>query len=161
MLDIARADRPHPRVSCRLFDGRPWTGSPTTASMPPCAAWCCTDPDDGRPTGLTASHYRVPRPGAPYVLADLGPAATGVAFSTLRRGEPDAVYGDRGTVTTLLRLRDGTTMTTTTHRRSHDRYRTLLVDPGFPSPAVDLPTLRADGLLDELRRRPGSRRTGS
>ncbi|MEU0053762.1 hypothetical protein [Streptomyces sp. NPDC006309] len=109
--------------------------------MPPCAA-CCTAPT---PTtaGLAASHYRVParRTSSPTSTR----AATGVAFSTLRRGEPGAVYGDRGTVTTLLRLRDGTTMTTTTHHRSLDRHRTLLVDPGFPSPAVDLPTLRADG----------------
>ncbi|MEU8472884.1 class I SAM-dependent methyltransferase [Streptomyces sp. NPDC029006] len=150
MLDIARADRPHPRVSYRQFDGRTlgWLADDSVDAAVCCLVYC-TDPDDDRLAGLTAEIHRVLRPGAPYVLADLNPAATGVAFSMLRHGEPDAVYGDRDTVATLLRLRDGTTMTTTTHYRSLDRYRTLLADAGFPSPAVDLPTLPADGPPDE------------
>ncbi|MFF5532878.1 class I SAM-dependent methyltransferase [Streptomyces cinerochromogenes] len=146
MLDIARADRPHPRVSYRLFDGRglDWLADASVDAAVCCLVYC-TDPDDDRLAGLTAEIRRVLRPGAPYVLADLNPAATGVAFSTLRHGEPDTVYGDGDTVATRLRLRDGSTMTSTTYYRSLDRYRSLLTGAGFPSPDVDLPTLPADG----------------
>ncbi|MFF7368602.1 MULTISPECIES: class I SAM-dependent methyltransferase [Streptomyces] len=146
MLDIARADRPHPRVSYRLFDGRTldWLADGSVDAAVCCLVYC-TDPDDGRLAGLTAEIRRVLRPGAPYVLADLNPAATGVTFSTLRHGEPGARYDDGDTVTTLLRLRDGTLMTTATHYRSLDRYRSFLTEAGFPSPTVELPTLPAGG----------------
>ncbi|CAL9281769.1 class I SAM-dependent methyltransferase [Streptomyces sp. SudanB182_2057] len=146
MLAIARADRPHPRVSYRSFDGRTldWLADDSVDAAVCCLVYC-TDPDDGRLAALTAEIRRVLRPGAPYLLADLNPAATGVAFSTLRHGEPGAVYGDGDTVPTLLRLRDGTMMGSTTHYRSLDRYRRFLTEAGFPSPAVELPTLPADG----------------
>ncbi|CAL9350874.1 class I SAM-dependent methyltransferase [Streptomyces sp. enrichment culture] len=146
MLGIARADRPHPRVSYRLFDGRTldWLADDTIDAAVCCLVYC-TDPDDERLAALTAEIRRVLRPGAPYLLADLNPAATGVAFSTLRHGEPGAVYGDGDTVPTLLRLRDGTMMTSTTYYRSLDRYRRFLTEAGFPSPAVELPTLPAAG----------------
>lgn len=150
MLDVARTDRPHPRVSYRLFDGRnlDWLGDGSVDAAVCCLVYC-TDPDDGRLAGLTAEIRRVLRPGAPYLLADLNPAATGVAFSTVRHGEPGAVYGDGDTVPTLLRLRDGTTMTGATSYRSLDRYRSFLTEAGFPAPAVDLPTLPADGSAAE------------
>ncbi|MFF9765366.1 class I SAM-dependent methyltransferase [Streptomyces sp. NPDC014636] len=146
MLGIARSDRPHPRISYRLFDGRglDWLGDGSVDAAVCCLVYC-TDPDDGRLAGLTAEIRRVLRPGAPYLLADLNPAATGVAFSTLRHGEPKAVYGDGDPVPTLLRLRDGTTMTSTTRYRSVERYRSFLTEAGFPSPTIDLPTLPADG----------------
>ncbi|MEV4342121.1 class I SAM-dependent methyltransferase [Streptomyces sp. NPDC049590] len=149
MLGIARADRPHPRVSYRLFDGRAldWLADDSVDAAVCCLVYC-TDPDDGRLAALTAEIRRVLRPGAPYVLADLNPAAAGVAFSTLRHGEPGVVYGDGDPVPTLLRLRDGTMMSSTTYHRSLDRYRRFLTEAGFPSPAVELPTLPAD--------RPGS-----
>ncbi|MFI9423224.1 class I SAM-dependent methyltransferase [Streptomyces achromogenes] len=146
MLGIARADRPHPRVSYRLFDGRnlDWLADDSVDAAVCCLVYC-TDPDDGRLAALTAEIRRVLRPGAPYLLADLNPAATGVAFSTLRHGEPGAVYGDGDTVPTLLRLRDGTTMTSATYYRSLDRYRRFLAEAGFPAPALELPTLPSDG----------------
>ncbi|WTO33327.1 methyltransferase domain-containing protein [Streptomyces achromogenes] len=146
MLGIARADRPHPRVSYRFFDGRTldWLADDSVDAAVCCLVYC-TDPDDGRLAALTAEIRRVLRPGAPYLLADLNPAATGVAFSTLRHGEPGAVYGDGDTVPTLLRLRDGTTMTSATYYRSLDRYRRFLAEAGFPAPAVELPTLPSDG----------------
>ncbi|MBL1104428.1 class I SAM-dependent methyltransferase [Streptomyces sp. 5-8] len=150
MLGIARSDRPHPRVSYRLFDGRTldWLADDSVDAAVCCLVYC-TDPDDGRLAALTAEIRRVLRPGAPYLLADLNPAATGVAFSTLRHGEPEAVYDDGDTVPTLLRLRDGTTMTSATYYRSLDRYRSFLTEAGFPSPAIDLPTLPADGTVTE------------
>ncbi|GAA3141940.1 methyltransferase domain-containing protein [Streptomyces rameus] len=150
MLGVARSDRPHPRVSYRLFDGRnlDWLGDGSVDAAVCCLVYC-TDPDDGRLAGLTAEIRRVLRPGAPYLLADLNPAATGVAFSTVRHGEPKAVYGDGDTVPTLLRLRDGTTMTGATYYRSLDRYRSFLTEAGFPAPTVDLPTLPADGAAEE------------
>ncbi|WP_318199728.1 class I SAM-dependent methyltransferase [Streptomyces sp. SCL15-4] len=144
MLRIARADRPHPSVTYRRFDGRglDWLAD-GSADAAVCCLVYCTDPDDGRLAALTAEIRRVLRPGAPYLLADLNPAATGVPFSTLRHGEPGAVYADGDTVPTLLRLRDGRTMTSTTYHRSLDRYRRFLTDAGFPPPAVELPTLPA------------------
>ncbi|QTE02834.1 class I SAM-dependent methyltransferase [Streptomyces cyanogenus] len=150
MLDIARADRAHPRVSYRLFDGRSldWLADGTVDAAVCCLVYC-TDPDDHRLAGLTAEIRRVLRPGAPYVLADLNPAATGVVFSTLRHGEPGAVYRDGDAVATLLRLRDGSAMTGVTYHRSLDRYRALLTEAGFPSPTVELPTLPADGAAEE------------
>ncbi|WP_225828387.1 class I SAM-dependent methyltransferase [Streptomyces naphthomycinicus] len=150
MLDIARTDRPHPRVSYRLFDGRTldWLADDSVDAAVCCLVYC-TDPDDGRLAALTAEIRRVLRPGAPYLLADLNPEATGVAFSTLRRGEPDTVYTDGDSVATLLRLRDGTTMTGATCYRSLDRYRSFLTEAGFPSPEVELPTLAHDGPTDE------------
>ncbi|OXY85120.1 class I SAM-dependent methyltransferase [Streptomyces diastatochromogenes] len=146
MLDIARADRPHPRVSYRLFDGRtlPWLADDSVDGAV-CGLVYCTDPDDDRLAALTAEIHRVLRPGTPYLLADLNPAATGVGFSTLRHGEPGALYTDGDTVPTRLRLRDGTTMTSATHYRSLDRYRSFLTEAGFPAPTVDLPTLPVDG----------------
>ncbi|WP_181798560.1 class I SAM-dependent methyltransferase [Streptomyces sp. WELS2] len=144
MLGIARADRPHPRVSYRLFDGRTLDRlADDSVDAAVCCLVYCTDPDDGRLAALTAEIRRVLRPAAPYLLADLNPAATGVAFSTLRHGEPGAVYGDGDTVPTLLRLRDGTMMTSATYYRSIDRYRRFLTEAGFPAPAVELPTLPA------------------
>lgn len=145
MLDIARADRPHPRISYRQFDGRTlsWLADGSVDAAVCCLVYC-TDPDDDRLAALTSEIRRVLRPGAPYLLADLNPAATGVAFSTLRQGEPGAVYGDGDTVPTVLRLRDGSTMATVTHYRSLDRYRSFLTGAGLPSPTVDLPTLPAD-----------------
>ncbi|MFI2761939.1 class I SAM-dependent methyltransferase [Streptomyces echinatus] len=150
MLGIARSDRPHPRISYRLFDGRAldWLGDDSVDAAVCCLVYC-TDPDDERLAGLTAEIRRVLRPGAPYLLADLNPAATGVAFSTLRHGEPEAVYGDGDPVPTLLRLRDGTMMTSATYYRSLDRYRSLLTGAGFPSPTVELPTLPAGGTAAE------------
>ncbi|MEU6669108.1 class I SAM-dependent methyltransferase [Streptomyces sp. NPDC046727] len=150
MLDIARADRPHPRITYRLFDGRAldWLADDSVDAAVCCLVYC-TDPDDGRLADLTAEIRRVLRPGAPYLLADLNPASTGVAFSTVRHGEPGAVYTDGDTVATRLRLHDGTTMTTTTYYRSLDRYRSFLTEAGFPSPVVDLPTLPVDGPTDE------------
>ncbi|GAA3101486.1 hypothetical protein GCM10017687_10830 [Streptomyces echinatus] len=124
-----------------------------------CCLVYCTDPDDERLAGLTAEIRRVLRPGAPYLLADLNPAATGVAFSTLRHGEPEAVYGDGDPVPTLLRLRDGTMMTSATYYRSLDRYRSLLTGAGFPSPTVELPRSRPAAPPRRPRRRPGRRRT--
>jgi hypothetical protein len=50
-------------------------------------------------------------------------------------------------VATLLRLRDGTTMTSATRHRSLDRYRALLTGAGFPAPTLDLPTLPTVDLL--------------
>ncbi|MFJ9817444.1 class I SAM-dependent methyltransferase [Streptomyces sp. NPDC101151] len=149
MLDIARADRPHPRISYRLFDGRTlsWLADNSVHAAVCCLVYC-TDPDNDRLAALTAEIHRVLRPGAPYLLADLNPAATGLAFSTLRHGEPGAVYADGDTVATLLRLRDGSAMTSVTHYRSLDRYRSFLTEAGFPSPTVDLPTLPADGTAD-------------
>ncbi|MBL1082436.1 class I SAM-dependent methyltransferase [Streptomyces actinomycinicus] len=146
MLGIARADRPHPRIAYRQFDGRSldWLADGSVDAAVCCLVYC-TDPDDGRLAGLTAEIRRVLRPGAPYLLADLNPAATGVAFSTLRHGEPGVVYSDGDTVATMLRLRDGSMMAGATHYRSLDRYRSFLTDAGFPSPAVDLPTLPAEG----------------
>ncbi|MFE1312641.1 class I SAM-dependent methyltransferase [Streptomyces sp. NPDC058755] len=134
MLDTARADRWHPRVSYRLFDGRtvPWLAYDSVDGAV-CGLVYCTDPDDDRLAALTAEIHRVLRPGAPYLLADLNPATTGVAFSTLRHGEPGAGYAD-GTVPTPLRRRDGTTMTSVTHYRSLDRYRSFLTEAGFPLP---------------------------
>ncbi|MFF1643572.1 class I SAM-dependent methyltransferase [Streptomyces sp. NPDC058246] len=150
MLDIARADRPHPRISYRQFDGRTlnWLADNSVDAAVCCLVYC-TDPDDGRLAGLTTEIHRVLRPGAPYLLADLNPAATGVAFSTLCYGEPGSVYTDGDTMAALLRLRDGTTMTSATYYRSLDRYRTFLTEAGFPSPAVDLPTLPADSPGEE------------
>ncbi|MFF5860986.1 class I SAM-dependent methyltransferase [Streptomyces sp. NPDC012751] len=146
MLAIARADHPHPRVSYRRFDGRSldWLADDSIDAAV-CSLVYCTDPDDGRLAGLTAEIHRVLRPGAPYLLADLNPAATGVAFSTVRHGEPGAVYADGDSVPTRLRLRDGSTMTSATYHRSLDRYRRFLAEAGFPSPVVDLPTLPAGG----------------
>lgn len=145
MLDIARADRPHPRISYRLFDGRtlPWLADDSVDAAVCCLVYC-TDPDDDRLAALTSDVRRVLRPGAPYLLADLNPAATGVAFSTLRHGEPGAVYADGDAVPTVLRLRDGGTMSSVTRYRSLDRYRSFLTEAGFPAPTVDLPTLPAD-----------------
>ncbi|MFD4551868.1 class I SAM-dependent methyltransferase [Streptomyces sp. NPDC058466] len=78
MLDIARADRPHPRISYRLFDGRTlnWLADNSVDAAVCCLVYC-TDPDDGRLAGLTTEIHRVLRPGAPYLLADLNPAAPG------------------------------------------------------------------------------------
>ncbi|ANP51581.1 ubiquinone/menaquinone biosynthesis C-methylase UbiE [Streptomyces griseochromogenes] len=150
MLEIARADRPHPRIAYRLFDGRalPWLADDSVDAAVCCLVYC-TDPDDDRLAALTREIRRVLRPGAPYVLADLNPAATGVPFSTLRHGEAGAVYRDGDTVPTLLRLRDGSTMTSATHYRSLGRYRSFLTGAGFPSPTVDLPTLPADGPAED------------
>ncbi|MEU1409718.1 class I SAM-dependent methyltransferase [Streptomyces sp. NPDC005728] len=150
MLDIARADRPHPRISYRLFDGRTlsWLADDSVEAAVCCLVYC-TDPDDDRLAALTAEIHRVLRPGAPYLLADLNPAATGVAFSTLQQGEPGAVYTDGDTVPTLLRLLDGTTMTSATHYRSLDHYRSFLTEAGFPSPTVDLPTLTTDAPAED------------
>ncbi|MFF8726603.1 class I SAM-dependent methyltransferase [Streptomyces sp. NPDC015171] len=150
MLDIARADRPHPRITYRLFDGRTldWLADDSVAAAVCCLVYC-TDPDDDRLAGLTAEIRRVLRPGAPYILADLNPAATGVAFSTLRNGEPDTAYADGDTVSTLLRLRDGTMMAGVTYHRSLDRYRSLLTGAGFPAPTVELPTLPAGDTAPE------------
>ncbi|MFD0395791.1 class I SAM-dependent methyltransferase [Streptomyces nogalater] len=161
MLGIARADRPHPRVSYRLFDGRTldWLADDSVDAAVCCLVYC-TDPDDGRLAALTAEIRRVLRPGAPYLLADLNPAATGVAFSTLRHGEPGAVYGDGDPVPTLLRLRDGTMMPSVTYHRSLDRYRRFLTEAGFPSPPSSCPrsppTIRAPR---RSRRSSGPRRT--
>ncbi|MFH9671768.1 class I SAM-dependent methyltransferase [Streptomyces sp. NPDC017405] len=145
MLGIARADRSHPRVSYRLFDGRAldWLADDSVDAAVCCLVYC-TDQDDDRLAGLTAEIRRVLRPGAPYLLADLNPATTGVAFSTVRHGEPGAVYADGDAVPTRLRLHDGSTMTSTTYYRSLDRYRRFLTEAGFPSPTVALPTLPAD-----------------
>ncbi|MFJ9586148.1 class I SAM-dependent methyltransferase [Streptomyces acidicola] len=109
MLDIARADRPHPRVDYRLFDGRSlhWIVDDDVDAVVCCLVYC-TDPDDRRLADLTREIHRVLRPGAPYVLADLNPRAIGEAFSTLRYGEPGTVYADGDTVPTTLRRLSGT-----------------------------------------------------
>ncbi|WP_264937152.1 class I SAM-dependent methyltransferase [Streptomyces sp. A012304] len=146
MLDIARADRPHPRVHYRAFDGKSleWIPDGSVDAVVCCLVYC-TDPDDGRLAALTGEIHRVLRPGAPYVLADLNPQATGEQFSTLRYGEPGAVYADGDTVPTFLRRLSGTTVTTACHYRSLPRYRALLTDAGFPAPDFDLPLAQADG----------------
>ncbi|MEU5538371.1 class I SAM-dependent methyltransferase [Streptomyces sp. NPDC020362] len=140
MLAVARADRPH-----RPFDGctLPWLADDSVDAAVCCLVYC-TDPDDDRLAVLTSEIHRVLWPGAPCLIADLNPAATGVAFSTLRHGEAGAVYTDGEPVRTVLRRRDGSTMTGVTHHRSLDRYRSFLTEAGLPSPTVDLPTLPVD-----------------
>lgn len=149
MLDIARADRPHPRVHYRLFDGRAlgWIPDGSVDAVVCCLVYC-TDPDDTRLAALTGEIHRVLRSGAPFVLADLNPEATGEQFSTLRHGEPGAVYADGDTVPTTLRRLSGATVTTACHYRSLRRYRALFTDAGFPSPELDLPLAkpRDDGV---------------
>ncbi|MFI8239369.1 class I SAM-dependent methyltransferase [Streptomyces sp. NPDC085866] len=160
MLDMAGADRPHARISYRLFDGRTLPRlADDSVDGAVCGLVYCTDPDDDRLTALTAEIHRVLRPGAPYLLADLNPAATGVGFRTLRHGEPGAVYADGDTVPTLPRLRDGTTMTSVTHYRSLDRYRSFPTEAGFPSPPWTCPRSPATQPGRTNRRRPGPRPT--
>ncbi|CAM5265913.1 Methyltransferase OS=Streptomyces aurantiogriseus OX=66870 GN=GCM10010251_85300 PE=4 SV=1 [Streptomyces aurantiogriseus] len=104
-----------------------------------------TDPDEARLAALTGEIHRVVRPGAPFVLADLNPEATGARFSTLRYGEPGAVYADGDTVPTTLRRLSGTTVTTACHYRSLPRYQDLLTGAGFPAPDLDLPLAPPQG----------------
>ncbi|MEW2399316.1 class I SAM-dependent methyltransferase [Streptomyces sp. NPDC046862] len=142
MLEIARADRPHPLVDYRLFDGRSlhWIADDAVDAVVCCLVYC-TDPDDHRLADLTREIHRVLRPGAPFVLADLNPQATGEAFSTLRYGEPGADYADGDTVPTTLRRLSGTTVTTACHYRSLTHYEALLTEAGFTSPDLDLPLM--------------------
>ncbi|MFI6252753.1 class I SAM-dependent methyltransferase [Streptomyces sp. NPDC051016] len=142
MLDIARADRPDPRVDYRRFDGRSLSWIPDgSIDAAVCCLVHCTDPDDRRLAALTAEIHRVLRPGAPYVLADLNPAAVGEQFTTLRYGDPGASYTHGAPVPTELRRLDGTTVTTVCHYRPLSAYTALLTGSGFPAPAVDAPTV--------------------
>lgn len=140
MLDIARADRPHPRVDYRLFDGRSlhWIADDDVDAVVCCLVYC-TDPDDRRLADLTREIHRVLRPGAPFILADLNPQAIGEVFSTLRYGEPGTVYRDGDTVPTTLRRLSGTTITTACYYRSLPHYEALLTEAGFASVDLDLP----------------------
>ncbi|MEU6200831.1 class I SAM-dependent methyltransferase [Streptomyces sp. NPDC047061] len=140
MLDIARADRPHPRVGYRLFDGRSLAWIPDgTIDAAVCCLVYCTDPDDLRLAALTAEIHRVLRPGAPYVLADLNPGAVGEQFATLRYGEPGASYAEGAPVPTELRRLDGGSVTTVCHYRSLPAYTAFLTGAGFTAPATDTP----------------------
>jgi SAM-dependent methyltransferase len=140
MLDIARADRRHPLVHYRLFDGRSleWIPDGSVDAVVCCLVYC-TDPDDDRLAALTGEIRRVLRPGGPFVLADLNPEATGEQFSTLRYGDPGTEYADGDTVPTTLRRLNGASVTTACHYRSLPRYRALLTGAGFPQPDLDLP----------------------
>ncbi|MFF4118221.1 class I SAM-dependent methyltransferase [Streptomyces sp. NPDC001714] len=142
MLDIARADRPHPCVDYRLFDGRSPAWIPDgTVDAAVCCLVYCTDPDDLRPAALTAEIHRVLRPGAPYVLADLDPGAVGEQFATLRYGEPGATYAEGAPVPTELCRLDGGSVTTVCHYRSLSAYTALLTGAGFAAPATDTPVV--------------------
>ncbi|MFE4963592.1 class I SAM-dependent methyltransferase [Streptomyces sp. NPDC056660] len=142
MLDIARADRPDPRVDYRLFDGRSLAWIPDgSIDAAVCCLVYCTDPDDARLAALTAEIHRVLRPGAPYVLADLNPAAVGEQFATLRYGEPGASYAEGSPVPTGLRRLDGGWVTTVCHFRPLSAYTALLTGAGFAAPAADTPAV--------------------
>jgi ubiquinone/menaquinone biosynthesis C-methylase UbiE len=66
MLDIARADRLHPLVHYRLFDGRSleWIPDGSVDAVVCCLVYC-TDPDDDRLAALTGEIRRVLRPAGP------------------------------------------------------------------------------------------------
>ncbi|WP_399497456.1 class I SAM-dependent methyltransferase [Streptomyces sp. P17] len=146
MLDIARADRPHPRVDYRRFDGRALDWLPDACvDAAVCCLVCCTDPDDGRLAALTAQIHRVLRPGAPYVLADLNPGAVGERFSTLRYGDPGAAYPEGAPVPTVLLQLDGGSVTTACSFRPASAYGALLTGAGFPAPAMELPPAETGG----------------
>jgi ubiquinone/menaquinone biosynthesis C-methylase UbiE len=118
MLDIARADRPDPRVDYRLFDGSSLAWIPDgSVDAAVCCLVYCTDPDGTRLAALTAEIHRVLRPGAPYVLADLNPAAVGEQFATLRYGEPGASYAEGAPVPTELRQLDRVCLASGLHGR--------------------------------------------
>ncbi|PXX71399.1 methyltransferase family protein [Nocardia tenerifensis] len=141
MLEIARTDNAHPRIDYHLFDGRSLPDiADGTVDAAVCCLVYCTDPDDHRLAALTSEIERVLRPGAPYILADLNPDATGEQFSTLRYGEPKTTYSDGDSVPVVLRRLDGTTDALTCHFRTLATYTSLLTDAGFPTPTVDLPT---------------------
>ncbi|WP_328874210.1 class I SAM-dependent methyltransferase [Streptomyces sp. NBC_00287] len=140
MLDIARADRPHPRVDYRLFDGRRLDWLPDgSVDAAVCCLVYCTDPDDRRLAALTAEIHRVLRPGAPYVVADLNPGAVGEQFSTLRYGDPGASYAEGAPVPTVLRQLDGGSVTTVCYFRPESAYGALLTGAGFPAPTTETP----------------------
>ncbi|MFD4502841.1 class I SAM-dependent methyltransferase [Streptomyces sp. NPDC058457] len=146
MLDIARADRPHPRVGYRLFDGRSpaWIPDGTVDAAVCCLAYR-TDPDDLRLAALTAEIHRVLRPRAPYGLADLNPGAVGEQFATLRYGEPGASYPEGAPLPTELRRLDGGSVTTVCHYRSLSAYTALLTGAGFGSPTTETPAVAGPG----------------
>ncbi|MGW2488167.1 class I SAM-dependent methyltransferase [Streptomyces sp. NPDC001606] len=140
MLDIARADRPHPRVDYRLFDGRSLDWIPDASiDAAVCCLVYCTDADSARLAALTAEIHRVLRPGAPYVLADLNPAAVGEEFSTLRYGDAGVSYAEGDPVPTVLRQLDGTPVTTGCYYRPLSAYTELYTKAGFPEPVTDTP----------------------
>ena len=146
MLDLARADRPHPRVDYRRFDGRAldWLADASVDAAVCCLVYC-TDPDDRRLAALTAEIHRVLRPGAPYVLADLNPAALGERFATLRYGEPGTPYAPGAPVPTELRQLDGGCVTTACYFRPLDAYDALLTAAGFPEPTLKAPAAESGG----------------
>ncbi|GLW90691.1 class I SAM-dependent methyltransferase [Actinokineospora globicatena] len=142
MLQIARRNRPHPRVDHHLVESGKLAFLPDGAVD--AALTCYVFINIGDPdviSGIVAEVYRVLRPGGRYAVLDTNPDTTGIDFSTFRSGEPGVAYvaGQRRQV--LLNQPSGGVLELSDYHWPRSTYADVLTAAGFTSVEFIAPLL--------------------
>ncbi|MEU9480458.1 class I SAM-dependent methyltransferase [Streptomyces sp. NPDC048191] len=132
MLDIARAQRSHSRITYRQVEsGRlAFLASDSFDAAMSCYVFINIGDRDAI-RAIAAEVHRVLRPGARYTVLDTNPTTTGVQFSKFRNGDPGKAYTTGELRRVLLDIPAGGTLELIDHHWPQQVYLDALTEAGF------------------------------
>jgi len=150
MLDIARQQRAHPRISYHEVEsGRLEFLADASFDV---AMSCYVFINIGNAAelqGIASEVFRVLRRGGRYAVLDTNPATTGIQFSTFLSGKPGCGYTAGAQRSVILDRPDGTTMTLFDYHWPRQTYLDVFHQAGFHGVTC------AEPLLGDVGNLPG------
>ncbi|MEY9878426.1 ubiquinone/menaquinone biosynthesis C-methylase UbiE [Streptacidiphilus sp. MAP12-33] len=148
MIDLARAEAPHPRIDYRHSDDGllPFLADGSMDAAMACFLFTCVD-EESTIRELIAEVARVVRPGGRFTILVPNPDhAFGAEFEGFRRGDAGAAYEAGELMPVHVRRVDDSWTTILNRYWTRETYRTALAEGGFAGPVRELAPVLADAV---------------